>query len=368
MATNRLGMKAVHVLAAALVLGMGCHTTRDEGRGTRDEGRNAVPGLGLQTGAVPSLARYEFAEPQMGVPFRIVLYAASRPAADEAARAAFSRIAALNAILSDYEDESELNRLSRTAGSGRRVPVSVDLWRVLARGQEIARRSGGAFDMTAGPCVQLWRRARRQRAFPEPGRIEAALSAVGYRHLKLGWSGRKVQLGVERMRLDLGGIAKGYALQEAFEVLERHGCGRALVTGGGDMVAGDPPPGARGWRVELAPLDVAGAPPARHVWLRRRALATSGDYYQHVELGGRRYSHVVDPRTGVGLTDHSLVTVIARDGMTADALATAVSVLGPGRGLALVAAEPGTEAQVVRAPDEVPEVHVTRGWDRVLER
>jgi thiamine biosynthesis lipoprotein len=258
--------------------------------------------------------------------------------------------------------------LSRTAGTGTWIEVSADLWAVLDRGQAVARASEGAFDVTVGPYVRLWRRARRQRALPEAFRLTAARSEVGYHYVTMDATRRRVRLERPGMRLDLGGIAKGYALQEAYAELERSGLPRALVTGGGDMVAGEAPPGRPGWRVDIAPLDTAEGGHPRQVRLRRRALATSGDLYQRLELDGRRYSHIVDPRTGIGLTDHSLVTVIARDGMTADALATAVSVLGPGRGLRLIEAEPGAAALVARQPDAALEVLASRRFRRYAER
>jgi thiamine biosynthesis lipoprotein len=285
-------------------------------------------GLGLE--------RFEFTRAEMGMPFRIVVYAPSETKARAGADRAFNRVAALNGVMSDYEDDSELSRLSHTAGTGQWVEVSADLWAVLARGQAMARASDGAFDVTVGPYVRLWRRARRQRELPEDFRMVEARSAVGYRFLEMDAGRRQVRLVRPGMRLDLGGIAKGHALQEACADLERSGLPRALVTGGGDMVAGDAPPGRPGWRIEVASLDVTNAPPSRWVWLKREALATSGDLFQRLELDGRRYSHIVDPRTGIGLTNHCLATVIARDGMTADALSTAVSVLGPKQGLNLV--------------------------------
>jgi thiamine biosynthesis lipoprotein len=245
--------------------------------------------------------------------------------------------------------------------------VSNDLWRVLERGQALARQSDGAFDMTVGPLVQLWRRARRQRELPPAERLAEARHAVGWHFIELDAARRRVRLAASGMRLDLGAIAKGYAAQEALRSIQARGIVCALVSGGGDMAAGEPPPGKDGWRVELAPLDMADAPPARYVSLRRRALATSGDVFQYVEIGGVRYSHILDPRTGLGLTDHSLVTVIARDGMTADALATAVSVLGPAPGLRLVAGEPGAEAHVVRPAAQGFEVRQTRGLKRYFE-
>jgi thiamine biosynthesis lipoprotein len=166
------------------------------------------------------------------------------------------------------------------------------------------------------------------------------------------------------MKLDLGGIAKGYALDEALKVLASHGIARALVSGGGDMAVSGAPPGAPGWRIEIAPLDVADAPPKRFVSLADAALATSGDVFQRLEIEGKRFSHIVDPRTGVGLTDHGLVTIIAPDCMTADALATAVSVLGPEKGLKLVELTPQAEAHIVRKPGERIEVIESRGFNR----
>ncbi|MBI2929976.1 MAG: FAD:protein FMN transferase [Verrucomicrobia bacterium] len=304
----------------------------------------------------------------MGVPFRIVLYAPDKASADVAAEAAFARIQQLNDLLSDYDQDSELSRLSQTAGQGRAVPVSDDLWRVLEAGQRMAARSKGAFDVTVGPCVSLWRKARRERKLPDPTRLAAALKSVGDEQVELDARRRTAHLLAPGMRLDLGGIAKGYAADEALKTLRRHGVTRALVSAAGDMAASDPPPGQRGWRIEVAPLDVPDAPPARFVLLANRGLATSGDLFQRLEIDGTRYSHIVDPRTGIGLTDHSLVTVIARDGMTADALATSVSVLGPEKGLKLVERTPAAAAHIVRKPGEKIEAIESRRFGKFHEK
>ena len=170
------------------------------------------------------------------------------------------------------------------------------------------------------------------------------------------------------MRLDLGGIAKGYAIDEAQKVLGARGITRALVAGGGDMAVSDAPPGESGWRIEIAPLDAPNAPPARFVRLRHHALATSGDLFQHVEIDGIRYSHIVDPRTGLGLIDHSLVTVIARDCMTADSLTKPVSVLGPAKGVAFIEDTPGAAALIVRKPGAVIEARESRRFKQFCEK
>ena len=307
-------------------------------------------GAGCASRPAVELRRFEFSEAQMGVPFRIVLYAPDAVAARGAALAAFRRVGELNDILSDYDTDSELSRLSRTAGSSRAVPLGHDLWRVLETSQNFSARSDGAFDVTVGPYVSLWRKARREKKLPRTELLDTARKAVGWQKLRLDRKARTATLLAEDMRLDLGGIAKGYALDEALRVLRERGVRRALVTGGGDMAAGEPPPGKAGWRIEMAPLDASNAPPARFVLLANAGLATSGDVFQRLEIEGHRYSHIVDPKTGLGLTDHSLVTVIARDAVTADALSTTVSVLGPEAGMKLVEATPGAAAHLVRLP------------------
>jgi len=306
--------------------------------------------------------RYAFSQPQMGVPFRVVLYAPDAAVAEAAARAAFARVKQLNDLLTDYDTDSELNLLSRTAGEGRAVPVSPDLWHVLERSQALARRSDGAFDITVGPFVSLWRKARWEQRLPNPTRLAEVRAAVGHEKMVLDPERRSACLLVPNMHLDLGGIAKGYAVDAALAVLRERGLPRALVAGSGDLAVGDPPPGQRGWRIEITPLDVTNAPPVRFVLLARAAIATSGDVFQRVEIGGKRYSHIVDPRTGIGLTDHSLVTVIARDCTTADSLATAVSVLGPEKGLRLVRRTPGAAVRMVRQPGERLEAVESRGF------
>lgn len=312
--------------------------------------------------------RFEFEQAQMGVPFRIVLYAESGNLAEAAARAAFARVAELNQVFSDYEDDSELTRLSHTSGSGQMVKVSEELWRLLNVAQAMSRRSDGAFDITVGPLVQVWRRARRQRELPAPEVIAEAKSRVGWEKLVLDPRGHTAKLLVPGMRLDLGSIAKGRALDEALRVLRQHGITRALVTGSGDMAIGDPPPGRAGWRIELAPLDAPGAPPPRFLSLSNCGFATSGDLFQHVELGGKRYSHIVDPHTGLGMTDHSLVVVTAPDCVTANSLSTTTCVVGSTRGLALVKATPGASARVTRRPGEQVEVTETRNFGCYYEK
>ena len=191
------------------------------------------------------LSRFEFSEIHMGTRFRIVLYTRDRTDAAKASKAAFRRIAQLDDSMSDYRPMSELMRLSRQAGYGP-VRVSEDLFGVLKQSQEMARRTQGAFDVTLGPVVRLWRRARRRGELPDPERLAQAQGRVGYEKLRLDPATRTAQLMRKGMLLDLGGIAKGYAADQALVVLKRHGLPRALVDAGGDVVVGLPPPGRAG--------------------------------------------------------------------------------------------------------------------------
>ncbi|MBL9126942.1 MAG: FAD:protein FMN transferase [Verrucomicrobiales bacterium] len=292
--------------------------------------------------------RFEFSRPQMGVPFRISVYDRSETNAQAAATAAYDRVAALNAILSDYDPDSELSRLCRDTPPETPSTVSPELGFMLERSLELSQRSDGAFDATVGPLVNLWRRARRRLELPSENLLAEARSRTGWQRLRYDPRSRSVTFLAPRMRLDFGGIAKGYAADEALAVLRRFGVSRALVAAAGDIRVGDAPPGQPGWSIEVGALDTPGAPPPRTLRLVDAAVSTSGDLFQRLEIGGRRYSHIVDPRTGIGLTNQTLVTVVARDGTTADSLATAVDILGPERGLALVRRYLGARALILR--------------------
>jgi thiamine biosynthesis lipoprotein len=307
-----------------------------------------------------ALRRYEYAQAHMGTEFRVVFYASDPEVAARASVAAFERIARLDATMSDYAQTSELNSVCRQAG-GPPVKVSDDLFRVLARSQELAARTGGAFDVTCGPAVRLWRRARRTGELPDRARMAEALGLVGSEKLRLDAEARSVALARAGMQLDLGGIAKGYAADEALAELGRFGIRSALVAAGGDIAVGDAPPGERGWRIAIAPLGPDGAAPPELV-LRDAAVSTSGDSEQFVEIDGVRYSHIVDPRTGMGVTERWSVTVVAPDATTSDSLATAISVLGPDGGVRLADATDGVAAMIVRPHPPGDAVVVSSRW------
>ena len=311
--------------------------------------------------------RYTFREPHMGTEFTLVLYTDDPALATHASRLAFDRVRAIDVALTDYDPNSELMRLVAQAG-GPPVAVSIDLFHVMVQAKELYDRSEGAFDPSIAPVVRLWRRARREKNLPDPALLAKARMLVGGDAIELDPQNRTIKLNRAGMKLDLGGIAKGYASGEAIAVLQRAGITSALVAGSGDIVVANPPPGRPGWTIGIAPL--AAEPQTngtlgRTLVLKNAAISTSGDAEQFVEIDGKRYSHVIDPATGLGLTDRRSVTVIAPTGLLADGLDTTACVLGIQGGFKLVESYPGTAALFIRITSQGPVVIPSPRWDEV---
>jgi len=313
----------------------------------------------------PTLQRYTFTEPHMGTTFRIVLYAPDEATANKAAKAAFARVAELNLIMSDYRADSELMKLCEKAG-GEPVKVSPELFEVLQKSEEFSKLTDGAFDVSISPVVRLWRKARRSREMPKAEEIKKALELVDYRKIKLDAKNRTVQLLLMGMLLDLGGIAKGYAADAALAVLRQHGITRALVAAGGDIAVGDAPPDAKGWKVGIAPLKNPQAEPEQYLLLVNAGVSTAGDAEQFVEIAGKRYSHIIDPKTGIGLTGRRSVTVVAPNATTSDGLDTGLCVLGVERGLKIVEAREDVAALFVFESDKGVEKTASKRFAKYL--
>jgi thiamine biosynthesis lipoprotein len=292
------------------------------------------------------LKAFEAVEPHMGTLARIKLYAADEAQASAAFRAAFDRIAQLDAALSDYKPDSELNRICESAVR-RPVPVSADLFTVLLASQELAERTGGAFDVTLGPVIRLWREARRTGRLPDAAALRGASARCGYRKLHLNAANRTVTLDDAGMQLDVGGIAKGYAADAALALLRKMGIRSALVALSGDLAFSDAPPGQSGWRIGIDAIDTGASGFTRVLELSNAAVSTSGDAEQHLDAGGQRYSHIIDPGTGTALTHSTSVTIVARSGIIADGTATAVSVLGADRGMVYIEKHPNFAGLIV---------------------
>jgi thiamine biosynthesis lipoprotein len=327
------------LMVAVLLGACGCHTTSP---------------------ALQNLSRYEFKSAHMGTLFTITLYASNPALAERAAEAGFKRIAALEDTLSDYQADSELNLL-RDQPPGKPVNVSTDLFEVLHHSQRISQLSDGAFDVTMGPYVRLWRFARKRKELPSLAELETAKAAAGYRKLKLDQRAQTVTMLASGMRLDVGGMAKGYAADEALKVLRKHGITSALIAASGDIALGDAPPGQAGWRVGISGIGPNTNTVVHTLILSRAGISTSGDSEQFVEIAGQRYSHILDPKTGLGLTNRIQATVVASDASHSDPLATAVCILGAKKGTRMIERVPGAAVFILTLEDgEVREFDSSR--------
>jgi len=317
----------------------------------------SVPSHSLAAG--PPLKRFEYALPRMGTMFRITLYSAESVQASQAADAAFARAEELEEIMSDYRADSELMRLSR-GGSAGPFPVSGELYDVLAKSLWVSGLSDGLFDVTSGPLVKLWRTARNSGQLPDATAIANAKTLVGYRNIELDAAHHTVFLKRANMMLDLGAIGKGYAADQMLAVLQSHGLKHAMVVAGGEVAVAEPPPGSSGWEIGIETADEKASGQRCTVLLHTAAVSTSGDEHQFLDINGRRYSHVINPATGWALEGRNSTTVIARDSATADALATAFSVMPVAEGLRVAESLPGVAALWVREVNG----HWKRNWSR----
>jgi thiamine biosynthesis lipoprotein len=273
-------------------------------------------------------SRYTFERGLMGSPFKIILYAPNDSVANRAAESAFKRIEDLNASLSDYRDDSEINRVSAQSGTKNWLPVSKDLFDILYLSNDISQKTAGVFDATLGPIVQEWRRATRKGYFPDKKLIEEALAKTGYKNIHFDKESNRIRLLKKGMRLDIGGLGKGFAADEAVKVLKQHGITSAMIDAGGKLALMDAPPGEKGWKIVIS----SGRDSIQTITYANVGIATSGPTYRYLEHEGRKYSHIVDPKTGIGLLFHLRTTVISPDATEADALATAFSVSGIKKG------------------------------------
>jgi len=263
--------------------------------------------------------RYEFSQPKMGTKFKIIFYCQSDSLANIIQDAAFEKIDELNTIYSDYEVSSELNKIVKFQGQDTSVHISSSLYDILKISQHISKETYGAFDVTIGPLSKLWRRAIRRNEFPTDQEIKEARSLVDFNYLRLR-DDSFLELLKNGIRLDLGGIAKGATVDEVFELVSSYGITQVLVDGGGDIRVGAKPPDSKGWEIQL---------PNSKLLVQNTALATSGDTYKYIIQDGRRYAHIIDPRTGYGIQNAKNVMVQAANCTIADAIASAASILEP---------------------------------------
>lgn len=282
----------------------------------------------------------------MGTRFTITLYASDQLTARKAADAAFQRVANLERIMTDYDPNSEMRRLCRRP-VGEPTVVSRDLFYIIQESQRVAEETGGAFDITVGSFVHAWRAARKSKVLPSQEKLARMRQSVGYEKLRLDPRERTVTLLAPNMELDLGGIGKGFGADEALAVLRQQGITRAIVAASGDIAIGDAPPGKAGWRVEIGALGNETYGAIRTVLLHNAGISTSGDSEQFFEINGVRYSHIIDPSTGLGITNRIQDTIIGPNATITDGLDTPINIMGVRRGMALIDSQPKLAALIV---------------------
>ena len=280
----------------------------------------------------------------MGTAIRVELWCEDGERAQRAIDAVMREMEHVDEAMSPYKEHSELSLVNREAAR-RAVRVSAELFDLLDRSLDFSRESGGAFDITYAAVGHLYDYRRRVR--PSDDERKSACAAVGYRNLQLDPAQRTVRFARPGVRIDLGGFAKGYAVDRGAQILREHGIANAIVTAGGDSrVLGDRH--GRPWMVGIADPRQRGKMVAV-LPLADVAISTSGDYERYFEEGGERYHHVIDPRTGESPAALQSVTIVAPDGLTAEGLSKSVFVLGLAPGMSLVEARPGVDAVVVDA-------------------
>ena len=279
----------------------------------------------------------------MGTSMTIDVYGADQPARRAAADEAFAAMAEVDRLMSHYRDDSEVSAINRQAGATP-VRVSDPVMAVLTAAETLSRRSNGAFDITVGPLMKLWGFYQKQPHVPTRTELDAIRPLVDYRGVRLDPRAGTVRLARRGMEIDLGGIAKGFAVELAGGVLRRRHVSGSIDAGGNQYFVGTPPDHTR-WRVGIEDPTRQGALLGT-LNLTDGAVATSGSYHNFFEIAGRRYGHILDPRT-LAPSDTSLsVTVVASDATIADGLTKAIFLLGPTAGRALAESFPRTSVLI----------------------
>ena len=277
---------------------------------------------------------------------------------------AFDEMERLEGLMSRTIPGSDVSRINGWAGI-KAVPVSAEVLRVIRKAEEISRASEGYFDISIGALLDLWRFEGNGGRLPAKGEVSETLHTVGYRAIHVDEKGSTVELKKKGMRIDLGGIAKGYAVDSAFELLKSRGYRNMIVNAGGDIrVSGRKTRGP--WVIGIQdPRDrsrIIATIDAAEI-----SVATSGDYERYFVKEGKRYHHLLNPFTGFPARQCRSVTILARDSLSADGLATAVFVMGPKRGLRLIEAMEGVEGLIISAEGKIIQSEGLKGKVRFLD-
>ncbi|MFB6468126.1 FAD:protein FMN transferase [Cytobacillus sp. Hz8] len=264
---------------------------------------------------------------------------------ERAGKKALERMAAIDQVTNFYSKSSEISKLNAAAGK-KTVSLSQDTFELLERSLEIADLTKGAFDPAIGPLVQLWQTAKREKTLPSSKEIKSHLPLTNYRKIDLNANHYTAFLPTIGMSIDLGAIAKGFAVEKGMEILKEAGIQSAMVRAGGNIYTIGEKPDKSSWRVGIRnPLQLDET--LGYVEPHNQVVDTSGNYEQSFTIDGKKYGHLIDPRTGYPAEKTASSTIIAKSPALADALATATFILGKKEGLKLIKDTPDVEGMII---------------------
>ena len=312
------------------------------------------------------LKRFEFTQNKMGSPFHLIFYHTDSTKAISLAKECYSIVDSLNAIFSDYTLESEVGKLSlQTTNS--RLKVSDELFAMIIQSKKAWEKSGKTFDITIGALTQFWRKTRNEKRFPSESEIKKAKQSTGFENVVIDEKSKTISFKKAGIRFDFGGIVKGYAAQRIIDYLRSKNISMALADAGGDIAMSNAPPDKNGWNISMNLPERENEFWDKKLELKNCAVATSGDVYRFTLHNGKKYSHIINPRTGYGVTSQRNVTVIAKDGAVADWLATACSILPIEKALALAAKE-NAALQIAISKNEKISTYKTGDFDGYFQK
>ena len=312
------------------------------------------------------LKRFQFSESKMGSSFNLIFYHTDSVEAIVIAKECFLIVDSLNNIFSDYSSESEVGKLALQKNlTG--IKVSDELFSMITRSKHAWERSGKTFDITIGALTQLWRKAKKENRFPSEAEVKAAKDLTGFKNLTINERSKTISFKKPGIRFDFGGIVPGYVAQRLIDFLKTKKINIALVDASGDIGMSDAPPGKDGWTIGINLPESKNEIWDKKLELKNFAVSTSGDVYRYTINNGIKYSHIIDPGTGYGVTSQRNVTVITKYGADADWLATACSILPIKKALGLAKKE---HAAILIAilKDEKISIHKSVSFDKYFQK
>ena len=312
------------------------------------------------------LKRFQFSATKMGAPFNIIFYHTDSAEAVLLSKECFSIVDSLNSIFSDYNSASEIGQLALQS-SVSDIKVSIELYEMIVLSKHAWRKSHRTFDVTIGALTQLWRKAKPEKRFPSKKEIKQVRKHTGFKNVAYDIFTKTISFKKHGIKLDFGGIVPGYAAQKIIDHLKSKNILHALADASGDIVMSNSPPGKKGWSIGINLPEDENELWDKKLELGNCAVSTSGDVYRYILHNGKKYSHIIDPRTGYGVTSQRNVTVIAKDGATADWLATACSILPIKKALKLVKREKAELLVAVLKNDEIIS-YKSKNFDSYFEK